>query len=140
MPVSECYVIDYLLRETDDRPASLDWTESESGGFLALFHDVRIQMYSVQSMSGPRLCLEFGLAHDKIYVQEPCKVAFFGCQYRTEADAEVAARLHELYAAIARQVRIRLAAASEHEVQIRESIFRQVLFGTSEEKGISGET
>jgi hypothetical protein len=131
MPVSETYVIDYLLQETESGPEVLDWAEAESSGFSALCNNVRIQMYSVQSMAGPRLCLEFGVAHDKIYIQEPCKVAFFGCPYRNEEEAEMAARLHELYAAISRQVRRRHEAASEHEVQIRESIFRQILFGSN---------
>lgn len=129
MSVSETYVIGYLLRETEAGSKGMDWSEAESSGFQAVLNDVRVQMYTVQSMSGPRLCLEFGLAHDKVYIQEPVKVALFGCPYRNEEEAELAERLHELYAAIARQVRRRQAEASEHELQIRESIFRQILFG-----------
>ena len=59
MPVSETYVIDYLLRETESGPSAMDWSESESSGFESVLNGVRVQMYSVQSMAGPRLCLEF---------------------------------------------------------------------------------
>ena len=92
MAVSEGYVIEYLLRETEADPENVEWLEGEAGGYSTTFNLVRLQLYSVQSMSGVRLGLEFGLGHDTVYIQEPRKVAIFGRQYRNEDEERAAAR------------------------------------------------
>lgn len=136
MAVSEGYVIEYLLRETEAGPANVEWLEGEAGGYSTIFNLVRLQLYSVQSMSGVRLCLEFGLGHDTVYIQEPCKVAIFGRQYRNEDEERVAELLHLLSAAVARQVRQRHEEAMAMETEIRESIFRRLLFGAPGDAGL----
>ncbi|MBI2685697.1 MAG: hypothetical protein HYX27_05235 [Acidobacteria bacterium] len=129
MPVSEEYVVDYLVRETEARPSAIEWAEGDSSSFAAMYNDVRLRIYSVQNLSGPRLYLECTLAHDRIYIAEPGKVAIFGKQYKTDDEEALAARLHRLIHAIQAQLRHRHAEAFAHEEEIRESIFRQILFG-----------
>ena len=136
MAVTDGYVIEYLLQETEAGAANVEWLETEGGGYATTFNMVRLQLYGVPSTSGARLCLEFGLGHDTVYVQEPCKVAIFGQQYRNSDEARVAELLHRLHDAVTRQVRLRHEAASAMETEIRESIFRRLLFGAPGEAGL----
>lgn len=140
MAVSEGYVVDYLLQETASVPPGLEWWESETGGYTADCNRVRLRLSTVQNMSGPRLCLEFGFAHDTVYIQEPCKVAIFGRQYRNDAEETVAGLLHRLHSAVAQQVQLRHEGTASRESEIRESIFRRLLFGSPAGSGLGSET
>jgi hypothetical protein len=136
MPVNEMYVVGYLLQESERVPAGMEWQEAETGGYATTFNLVRVRFYRVPGTGGARLCLEFGLGHDTVYVQEPCKVAMFGRPYRNEDEARVAELLHRLHAAVSRQVQLRQEAAGAMEAEIRETIFRRLLFGAPGDAGL----
>ncbi len=128
MALTEELVIDYLLQLTTDAGRSLQWQEIQTGGFRTELNGVEIDLQPIPSRSGN--CLYLFLRSDTLstFIQEHRQPALFGA--RAEGD-DLTSNMRALHRAVAYQCETRREVEERHRDEIRESVFRQLLFGPS---------
>jgi hypothetical protein len=123
MPISDAYVVEYLLQATRAPQQSLVWKSKESEGFASTLRGVQVDLCSIATRTRSYLCLSLTDGEDTIFIQEPPQTAFFRVKYATEDDRRLACLMKELSQAIAGQ----LAAREDRRASIVE-ITRQVMY------------
>ena len=73
--------------------------------------------------------MSFRSGDDIAYIEEPKQSSFFGRNYRNEEDMRLAEAMQALADAVAAQCGARRVRAWDLRDSIRESLYRQVLFG-----------
>lgn len=120
MPVSDQYVVEYLLQQT--RGGDLRWRRNEVGYFVTAVNGVDLSLYTLPGSTGTRVALEFSLRGWKTSVVEPFASGFLTRHYKTEDDRRLAATIQFLWAECSR-----LCAAEEDARDRHEE--KQVIFG-----------
>jgi hypothetical protein len=129
MPVSDHYVVKYLIQSTQERGNSLRWTESEAGEFRAELNGVRLSLFSAHATDGSRLCLKLSRSGQRTFIEEPRNVGFLEVKYRNEEEAQMAEALRVLAGLVASQVAVGRRENLDLRDSIRESLYNQLLFG-----------
>jgi hypothetical protein len=129
MAVTDLYVAQHLLSATLDRDEPLYWAADESGAYHAEAHGVVLALFHTHTIGWSGLCLSFKKGGDLTYIEEPKPTSLFGRHYRHEEDMRLAEALQALADAVAAQCSERRNRAWDLRESIRESLFRQVLFG-----------
>lgn len=123
-------IVEYLLQQTRTTSAPIPWQETNCGGFRTQLNDVLVELCEVPSRSGSHWCLTLTAQLDKVYLQEPQSVGVFGRKYQSDSDKEIAEKMRELARLAAVQCEARRQRAWEQREQIRQNMFRRLLFGT----------
>ncbi len=129
MPLTEELVLEYLVQQTEDGTESLPWQEMKCGGFRTQLNDVVVELCEIPSRAGTHWCLTLTRELDKVYVQEPQAVSVFGRRYKSESDRVTAERMRELARMAGDQCEARRQRAWEQREQIRQNVFRRLMFG-----------
>src|SRR5262245_14396554 len=108
MPISDSYMLQYLLQGTRSSAGSIQWQETEDRGFVTFLNGVRVEFYGIPTRTGLRLCVTFSCAASEcvnrtVQVVEPVKSGIFSPAYDDENDRQLAELLRELSLAIHRQ-------------------------------------
>ena len=127
MPISDAYVVQYLLQETLRHHAPLTWRERESDAFSANLHGIEVDLYTLRYRSGPRIYLTLSSFPERIDVSEPIKRGLFREKYDSEEDQHLAHLLRELTATVARQCAARVNRTAEAIENVREDIYRRLI-------------
>lgn len=135
MAISDSYMVRHLAAETVLERDPLVWSEPESGGYLADRNGVRIHVIVSQSRTGSRIWVTFSRNVCKAHIAEPLNTGILRPKYADAEQSELAMALRELVEAIGAQIAARERLAREAAGEIRESVFRQVLFGAKEAEG-----
>jgi hypothetical protein len=134
MPISDAYVVQYLLQATRASEDSIVWLEKESDGYIANFRGVRLELDSIPSRAGPRLYLSLSCVSERIQIQEPFNRGIFREKYDSEDEQRLAGLMKELTAAAASQCAARRNRTQETVELIRQSIYGR-LIGIAGSKG-----
>ncbi|HEY3442037.1 MAG TPA: hypothetical protein VGK29_14860 [Paludibaculum sp.] len=129
MAVTDLYVAQYLLSATLEKEETLRWISNDSGAYRSTAHGVDLEMFHTHTMGWSGLCLSFRNGDDMAYIEEPKPSSFFGRNYRNEEDQRLAEAMQALADAVASQCGARRMKAWDLRDSIRESLYRQVLFG-----------
>ena len=129
MAVTDLYVAQYLLSATVEQQRGLQWVSNESGAYRTAANGVEMELFHTHSVGWSGLCLSFQSGDDITYVEEPKPSSFFGRNYRNEEDQRLAEAMQALADAVAAQCGARRVRAWDLRDSIRESLYRQVLFG-----------
>jgi hypothetical protein len=131
VPISDAYIVQYLLDGTSQVPAEIHWREkgAEQSGYVSLVEDVKVILEPVYSRAGSRLVLRFRHNGDEFVIGEPAKGGWLGRKFSTEEERDLARLFRELVQAVAAQCAFRREWAEQNQEQIRERIGRQLLFG-----------
>jgi hypothetical protein len=127
MPISELYVVEYLLQETEAATDAIVWREKESEGYAARLHGIDVELHSLSNRSGSRLCLSLACYPEKIEIEEPVRTGFFQSKYESEDGQRLAQLLKELAATVSRQCAKRMNRPPEAISRVREAIFRRLI-------------
>lgn len=119
MPISDAYVVQYLLEGASAVPLRIVWQEGESAGYVATIGDVRVELLSGQSPAGLRSVLRFVWACDEFCIEDPQSGGFLSRRYADEGDRSLA----DLWCRL---------NAYEKRDEIRERIYHRLLFGQPE--------
>jgi hypothetical protein len=127
MPISDTYVVQYLLQASRGGQESILWQDNGSNGYVARGRDIEAQLDRVPSRAGSRLCLTLAWAGEKVYIEEPPNTGFFRARYESEDQAQLACLLKELAAAAARQCSARSKRSADVMEVVRESVYKHLI-------------
>ena len=135
MPISDTYIVQYLLDGTSEVPAQIHWREKdpEQAGYVAQMEGVDVILEPVYSRTGSHLVLR--LCHDgeEFAISEPAGGGWLGRKFSSDDDRHLGRLFRGLIQAVGSQCAIRRQRGDENQEEIRERISHRVLFGEPEE-------
>lgn len=132
MALTDVFVTQFLVQETEASVKPIRWQELDSGGYGTELNGIRIQMLESHSRTDTLLCLALISDLDKVYVWEPRSTAVFSRKYHDEDQRRLAESLHKLHKAVMLQCERRRQHKAAHAEEIREQILRRVVFGAEQ--------
>jgi hypothetical protein len=141
VPISDSYIVQYLLEGTSEVPAQIHWCEKAGQiGYVARLEDVDVILEPVYSRAGSRLTLRFRHDGEEFGITEPAGGGWLGRKFSTEDERNLDRLFHALIATVASQCATRRRWAEENQEQIRVRISRRLLFGQQEKTGTEQRT
>lgn len=131
MPISDAYIVQYLLDGTSEVPTQIHWCEKDADqvGYVAMVEEVDVFLGPFYSRAGSHLCLRFRHSDEEFSIREPAAGGWLGSKFCTEDERELSTLFRKLIAAVTSQCAVRRHRAEANQEQIRERIGRRVLFG-----------
>jgi hypothetical protein len=135
VPISDAYIIQYLLDGTSEVPAQIHWCEKDSDqfGYVAQLESVDVILEPIYSRAGSRLVLRFSHDGEEFSVSEPAGGGWLGRKFSTEDERHLVRLFRELINAVVSQCTIRHQWAEQNQEEIRERISHRLLFGEPQE-------
>jgi hypothetical protein len=135
VPISDSYIIQYLLDGTLAAPAEIHWREkdAESAGYVAQLEGVDVLLEPVYSRGGSRLLLRFCHGGEEFVIREPAGGGWLGRKFSTEDERHLVRLFRSLVKAVVSQCATRRQRAEQNQETIRERISHRVLFGEPQE-------
>jgi hypothetical protein len=135
VPISDAYIIQYLLDGTSDVPAEIHWREkdAEHVGYVAQLEGVDVILEPVYSRAGSRLALRFCHDGEEFSISEPAGGGWLGRKFSTDDERHLVKLFRRLIDAVVSQCSIRRQRAEQNQEEIRERISHRVLFGEPQE-------
>jgi hypothetical protein len=135
VPISDAYIIQYLLDGTATVPAEIHWREkdAERVGYMARLEGVDVVLEPVYSRAGSRQVLRFCHDGEEFAISEPAGGGWLGRKFSTEHERHLVGLFRRLVDAVASQCTVRRQRAEQNQEEIRERISHRVLFGEPQE-------
>lgn len=134
MPISDSYILQYLVDGTREVPEAISWRENpDQMGYQARAEGVDVILELEYSRAGSHLILRFRYNDDEFRICEPAGGGWLGRKFSTADELHMAGLFRELMAAVAAQCAERRQRAEPNRERIREQISRRLLFGHSKE-------
>jgi hypothetical protein len=135
VPISDAYIIQYLLDGTLAVPAEIHWREkdAEQFGYVTQLEGVDVILEPVYSRAGSRLILRFCHDGEEFGISEPAGRGWLGCKFSTEDERHLVRLFRGLTEAVVSQCATRRQWAEQNQEEIRERISHRVLFGEPRE-------
>ena len=130
MPISDIYVVQYLLQATQAAQDPIVWQE-KGCGHIADFRGIRIELDRVPSRTHSRLYITLSRAWEEVCVEEPLNTGLFRERYKDDDERELARLMKELATTIGRQCATRRKTNLELGELVREGLYRRLV-------GVSG--
>ncbi|MEP7366252.1 MAG: hypothetical protein ABI972_23590 [Acidobacteriota bacterium] len=127
MPISDTYLVQWLVQETRAAGGGFAWREKETDGYVVDSNGVRIELDHVMSRAGTRRQLTLTLDAERIHILEPASTGVFTEQYANEDAWRLVQLLRELNLAVSRQCAARYNRGEEAMNRIREAVYRRVI-------------
>ena len=136
MPISDTYIVQYLLDGTAEVPSEIHWHEKdpEQAGYVAQLEGVDVILEPVYSRAGSRLVLRFRQGDEEFTVPEPSGRGWLGRRFSTEDEQHLVRLFRGLLAAVVSQCASRRQRAEQNQMEIRERISHRLLFGAPREE------
>jgi len=135
VPISDAYIVQYLLNGTSEVPTQIHWCEkdSEHFGYVARVEDVDLILEPLYSRAGSCLILRFRHDDEEFGISEPAGGGWLGRKFSSEDERQLVRLFRGLLKAVASQCNIRRQRAEQNQEQIRERISHRLLFGEPRE-------
>jgi hypothetical protein len=135
VPISDAYIVQYLLDGTSEVPAQIHWCEkdAEQAGYVAQMEGVDVILEPVYSRAGSRLVLRIRHDGEEFGISEPAGRGWLGRKFSTEDERHLVRLFRGLIQAVASQCYIRRQRAEQNQDEIRERISHRLLFGEPRE-------
>jgi hypothetical protein len=135
LPISDAYIIQYLLDGTVAVPAEILWREkdAEHAGYVAQLEGVDVILEPIYSRAGSRLVLRFCHDREEFAISEPAGGGWLGRKFSTEDERHLVRLFRGLINAVVSQCTMRRQRAEQNQEEIRERISHRVLFGEPRE-------
>jgi hypothetical protein len=127
MPISDEYVVQFLLQETCRHAAPLLWQETESEGYTARLHGILVELCKIQGRGGARVVLTLFSYPDEFRVTEPVNKGLFRPKYESSEQAHLANLMHQLVTVVELQCAERARRTRAARDVIRESVYRRLV-------------
>ena len=127
MPISDNYIVQYLLQETRYNGATIVWREKGSDGYSTCIRGMRIELESIYNRTGSRLCLTISCTPDRICISEPLNIGLFREKYRTEEERHLAELMNELACSVGQQCEKRRRKSVAGDEDIRQTVYRHLI-------------
>jgi hypothetical protein len=135
VPISDAYIVQYLLAGTSEVPAQIHWCEkdAEQFGYVAQLEGVDVILEPMYSRAGSRLVLRFRHDDEEFGISEPAGGGWLGRKFASEDERHLVRLFRGLFKAVASQCHVRRQRAEQNQEQIRERISHRLLFGEPRE-------
>ena len=134
VPISDSYIIQYLLDGTIAVPAEIYWREKDAEhGYVAQLEGVDVILEPIYSRAGSRMVLRFCHDGEEFVISEPAGGGWLGRKFSTEDERRLVTLFRDLISAVSSQCTMRRQRAEQNQDEIRERISHRVLFGEPEE-------
>ena len=130
MALTDVFVAQYLLQETEAVVNPISWRELDSGGFETEMNGVQIRLEESHTRTGALLFLTMISGHYRIAITEPQNTAVFGRKYKDDDQRRLAELLRKLESTVQEQCARRRQFEAAHAGRIREAILQKVVFGS----------
>ena len=127
MPISDSYIVQYLLQETRDSNANIVWRENGSDGYTTCIHGMKIELESIYNRTGSRLCLTISCVQDRICISEPLNIGLFREKYRTDEERHLAELMNKLVCSVEHQCEERRKKFVAGADDIRQTVYRRLI-------------
>jgi hypothetical protein len=134
MAVTDLYVAQYLLSATVKEREPLHWVSDDSGVSRSRARGVDLELFHTHTMGWSGLCLRLKNSGHVACIEEPRPASIFERSYRQREDQQLAEVMQALADAISVQCGARLEQCTDLRESVRESLFRQVLFGRPQDQ------
>jgi hypothetical protein len=134
MPISDLYVVQYVLQATASDRDPILWQGKGSEGYFANFRGVRIGLDTLYGTSGSRLTITLSHGWDKVSVEEPHNRGLFRESFENEDQRRLARLMNDLARCVQRQHSTRARASQENAGLMRQALYRKLLFGGPDAK------
>ncbi|MEQ1885240.1 MAG: hypothetical protein ABL967_09280 [Bryobacteraceae bacterium] len=130
MPVSDLYVVQYLLQETSRANGGIEWEERsrERAGFTARVGGVGVELENAHFRAGTVVMLRFQSSGESFAICEPMPQGWLAQSYESDDDRTLAATMRDLMSCVSRQCAERRSSALDHAWEIRQRVYEQLLF------------
>lgn len=126
MPISDEYLVSYLLQETRRETVRWRCARDEGGvGYTARMNGVLLKLERIESTTESRLWLRLESEEGSALVPEPLGRGLWGRRYGSDTERALADCLQRLEQAVAAQSRRRAQAAADPAR--REALFRRIV-------------
>ncbi|MFN7922099.1 MAG: hypothetical protein U0Q16_18500 [Bryobacteraceae bacterium] len=129
MPVTDNYVVEFLLDATRHSTNPLRWREANSGGYWARMHGIRVRLLSYSTTAGAFFALTLSHAGRRSRIEEPRSTGFFGRKYATGEAKQLADLMRALAVEVRRQCTSRRILAEQDRAVTHEALVKRLLFG-----------
>jgi hypothetical protein len=138
VPISDTYIIQYLVDGTREAPTAICWDEKpgEQTGYQALVEGVEVILEPLYSRGGSRWILRFRDSAGEFQLCEPASGGWLGRKFSTEDELSLVDLFRELMSAVSSQCAERQLQRERNREQVRERITRQLLFGQPDEPAL----
>jgi hypothetical protein len=138
MPISDNYVVQYLLQGTRSSAGPIVWQDTDDEGYVTCLNGIRVVFDSIVTRTGSRYFLTFSCAAStctgvKVQVVEPVNAGLFRAKYENEDHRRLAELLQELSVAISQQCSARKRSGVQGADPVREALYRRLLDSHSSE-------
>ena len=135
MPISDTYIVQYLLDGTSEVPAQIHWREKddEQIGYVALVEGVDVILEPVYSRAGSRFALRFHHDDEDFVIREPAGRGWLGRKFATDDERDLVRLFRGLVTAVVSQCILRRQRVEQNQEEIRERISHRLLFGVPRE-------
>ncbi len=127
MPITDNYVVGYLLQETRRASNALVWKAKDVEGYAATLHGVQMDLSVIVTRSRSFLCLTLTDGDETIFIQEPVRTAIFRARYESEDHRRLADLMRDLLQAITRQIAVRQNRRESIREITRQSIYQRLI-------------
>ena len=131
MPISDAYIVQFLLDGTSDVSSEIHWHEKDTDqiGYVAQVGDVDVILEPVYSRAGSQLVLRFRHDGEEFRIHAPNFSGWLGRKFSAEDERVLTGLFRELVADVASQCASRRQRAEQNQGKIRDRIGRRLLFG-----------
>ena len=129
MALTDIFVTQFLLQETEATVDGVCWRELDSGGYQAQLNGVTVLIEQSHTRAGAFLCLTIVSGAEKIYITEPRSTSIIGRKYASEDERTLAELLRTLMKGAAAQCEQRRRRSAEQAEEIRQDILQRLVFG-----------
>src|SRR6185436_1083757 len=96
MPISDNYVVQYLVQNTDADDGSLMWRETEFEGYVASLNGIQIEFACAPGRTGARFFLTFSTSVSSVQIVEPYNTGIFRPKYANDDENRLAELMKSL--------------------------------------------
>jgi hypothetical protein len=129
MALTDVFLVQYLVQETEAGVDTLRWKEMESGGYESELNGVQLRLAESHTRTGAVLCLTLTAGGERIHIFEPQSTSVFGRKFKDQDQGRLADLLRQLDKAVTAQCESRRQYAATHAGEIRQRILHRVVFG-----------
>ena len=128
MPISDSYILQYLVQETSSARSGVVWSEFGGDTYRTELHGIQIQISQVFTRGGLRQFLTLSRGEARTVIAEPLNKGFLRAKYDSPEAESLAGLLQHLARCAAAQCKAREEEAdSVSREGLRQTLFRHLL-------------
>lgn len=129
MALTDVFVTQFLVQETEAAVDGVCWRDLDSGGYETCLNGLTVQIEQSHNRAGAFICLTVLSGPEKIHITEPRSTSIIGRKYASEDDRMLADLMRRLFKGVEAQCEARRRRSADRAEEIRQAILQRLVFG-----------